>query len=259
MLRLLVCLISSLCLQSTLAFDHNHTQYDVLLHDIVIPNGHQSAVDYTTLKSNPDPLEDYIKTIAAVSDAEYQAWPPQKQQTFLINAYNALTLKLIVSHYPEISSIRDLGGLILSTPWKKKFFILFGQQRHLDYIEHDLLRKEFNDPRIHFALVCASKSCPPLQPTAYIAPQLDTQLDKATRIFLTDPERNRYNTKNNRLELSSLFKWYRGDFVDAAGSVEAFVAPYITEDPEIRNILINRATSIHYLDYDWSLNDSKSQ
>jgi uncharacterized protein DUF547 len=152
---------------------------------------------------------------------------------------------------------------------------LFGKKTHLAYIEDDLLRENYNEPRIHFAINCASKSCPALQKKAYVANKLDEQLEKATIQFMRDPERNRYNANKNRLEISSIFNWFNNDFTKS-GSLQNYVAPYISDDPEIQKILKDDASSskntdgiqkslsqnkvgIKYLDYDWSLNKLYSE
>jgi hypothetical protein len=250
---LLFC-IAILAAPAVNAFDHQHGAYERILKETVLFSGHQSKVDYRLLKDRQAELQAYLGDIEGVRRETYEEWDRSQQMAFLINAYNAFTLKLIVDNYPGIESIRDLGGLVFNSPWKQKFFTLFDRSAHLDYIEHDLLRRDFNDPRIHFAIVCASRGCPPLLTTAYVGERLDEQLDNAARNFLTDPERNRYNATRRRLELSPIFNWFQDDFVKQAGSIQAFVAPYISSDPEIRLLLQNRGASITYLDYDWSLN-----
>ncbi|MDX1519360.1 MAG: DUF547 domain-containing protein [Gammaproteobacteria bacterium] len=247
------------------SFDHSHAVFNEVLDDVVVVHDHQTSVDYSRLKASPGTLEKYLQLIEAVSRADFDNWTRDQQLAYLINVYNAQTLKLIIDHYPEISSIRDLGGLIFSSPWDREFFRLFGEKTSLDHVEHDLIRGNFNEPRIHFAVNCASRGCPPLMQEAYTADKLDQQLDHATRLFMTDPERNRYDPKKNVLELSSIFQWYKQDFITAAGSVEAFVAPYITDDQQQQKLLKDSAThgfsrtSVRFLDYDWDLNDIKNR
>lgn len=252
------------------AFEHSHADYDKLLNIVVVEQGSQTTVDYDYLKDNPEILNDYLTSIEAVSNAEFNSWNKNQQMAFLINAYNAFTLKLILNHYPEIKSIRDLGGLIISSPWDKKFFSLFGEKSSLGYIEHELLRENYNEPRIHFAVNCASKGCPALQKKAFVESKLDEQLENVTIQFMRDPERNRYNAEKKRIEISSIFKWFGGDFTKS-GSLQNFIAPYISDDPEVQKLLkddpkfSNNASDIQkslrqnkvgikYLDYDWSLN-----
>ncbi len=250
------------------AFDHNHNTYDQLLNRIVVEKGLQTAVDYDDLDAHPEKLDQYLAQLEAVTQNEFNGWNENDQLAFLINAYNAFTLKLIINNYPDIDSIRDLGGLIFKSPWKKKFFTLFGEKTNLDHIEHDLIRENYNEPRIHFAVNCASKGCPALQKQAYIGSQLDQQLEKATIQFLRDPERNRFNKEKKILEISSIFNWFTGDFTKN-GSLKNFIAPYISDDPEVQKLLRdndetgssgiqqivdNNSVSIIFLDYDWSLN-----
>ncbi len=234
------------------SFDHSHNAFDQILGDVVIQKGWQTTVDYDLLHSNPDSLNNYLDQLEAVKKTDFDSWNKQEQMAFLINSYNAFTLKLILNNYPEIESIRDLGGLF-SSPWKKKFFNLFGKKTNLDYIEHNMLRKEYNEPRIHFAINCASKSCPALQKKAYIGSQLNEQLENATVQFLRDPQHNRFNKEKNQLEISSLFDWFKTDFTKS-GSLINFISAYISDDPEIQNLLKHDSIKIKYLDYNWSLN-----
>lgn len=238
-----------------LAFDHNYQDYDRLLQNIVVPKGMQTVVKYSELKSDPGTLDRFVSSIEAVSRSEYDSWTKEQQLAFLINAYNALTLKLVVMHYPGIDSIKDIGGFF-SGPWKQKFFKLFGEDSYLDHIEHDLIRKNFNEPRIHFAVNCASRGCPALQPEAYIADRLDKQLEHAARSFLMDDERNRYDKDKDLLEISPIFKWYHEDFERAAGSIQAFIAPFMTDDAGLRDHIAGDKPAIRYQDYDWNLNDA---
>ena len=240
-------------------FDHTHQQYNEILKQVVVETGHQSFVDYGKLKSDSSRLDLYIATIEATQEAEFQSWSRQQQMAFLINAYNVLTIKLILASYPNLLSIRDLGGLIFGSPWTKKFFTLFGSQSNLDHIEHDLLRAKYRDPRLHFVLVCASRSCPPLRKEAYVAERLAQQMNEAGKNFMRDPARNRYNQASQTIEISKIFKWFNHDFTTASGSVHAFVAPFMTDDPKLRNLIANKGVKIKFLDYDWALNDAAAK
>ncbi len=234
------------------SFDHLHSDYDKLLNIIVIEKGAETVVDYDYLKKNPDPLNNYLTNIETVSKQDFDSWNKNQQLAFLINSYNAFTLKLIINNYPGIESIRDLGSFI-SSPWKKKFFTLFGNNTNLDYIEHDLLRKNYNEPRIHFAINCASKSCPALQKQAYIETGLNEQLEHAAKQFMRDPQHNRFDKEKKHLEISSIFDWFASDFTKT-GSLQNYIAPYISDDPDIQKFLKDETIKITYLDYDWSLN-----
>ncbi len=260
-MRHLLLLLLFLLSLPTYAFDHSHQAFDKLLNTVVTEKGPQTFVDYDYLKANPLMLDSYLTQLEAVTKQDFDSWDKNQQLAFLINAYNAFTLKLIVNNYPDIESIRDLGGLIFSSPWDKKFFTLFGKKTSLGYIEHDVLREKYNEPRIHFAVNCASKGCPALQKRAYIATQLDEQLEQATIQFMRDPERNRFDKDKKLLEISSIFNWFTGDF-SKQGSLKDFIAPYISDDPEVRKLLTAKSErfnpandiSIIFLDYDWSLN-----
>ena len=234
-------------------FDHQHAEWSEVLSEYVAVDRGSSQVDYRGILKNRAGLDNYLARVEKVSLEEYRSWTQSQRLAFLINAYNAFTVKLIVDNYP-VDSIKDLGGWI-STPWKKKFFTLLGKERHLDNIEHDMIRVEFDEPRIHFAVNCAAVACPALRREAFVAGRLDEQLEEATRLFLTDTRRNRYQADRQRLELSSIFRWYHDDFERNQGSLEAFVADRITRDPEIRERIRSKEVKVVYLDYDWSLND----
>jgi len=238
--------------EAAFAFDHSHSKWSRVLAENVVVNGRQSFVSYEKIQKSPFFLNSYIEEIESVKKTDYDSWSENRKISFLINGYNALTIKLILTKYP-VSSIKDLGGFF-SSAWKKKFFTLFGESSHLDRIEHDLLRKYFNEPRIHFALVCASKGCPPLAKEAFTGEKLDAQLEFAKQNFLKDRSRNYYDKKAQTLYLSSIFKWFKKDFIRSSGSVEAFVADYISDDPAQQEKIHSRKVNVEYLDYDWSLN-----
>lgn len=250
----------------TFSFDLSHSAFDVILDKSVIEKGPQTAVDYDYLYNNPDPLNKYLASLEAVSKKQFDNWSKNNQMAFLINAYNAFTIKLILNNYPGIESIRELGGFFFNSPWDIEFFKLFGKDANLGYIEHKILRKKYNDPRIHFAVNCASKGCPALQKKAYVGEKLDAQLENASIQFLRDPERNRFNKEKKQLEILSIFKWFEADFIKN-GSLQNFIAPYISDDPEVLALLkdkssnkgigsvLNRSSvNIKYLNYDWELN-----
>lgn len=242
-------------------FDHAHAKLDALLHKHVtwIDDGHASQVDYAAIMRERDPLQSYLADVAAVSESEYATFSKTQKLAFLINAYNAYTIDFILSQYPDIQSIKDLGSLI-SSPWKKRLFSLLGQKRSLDDIEHGLIRQAgvFDDPRIHMAVNCASIGCPALRNEAYVAERLDAQLDDATRRFLSDASRNRADRQG--LWVSKIFDWYAEDFEKQAGSVAAWLAPYaaqLSENESIRRDVRNKSLRIRYLAYDWTLNDKR--
>lgn len=235
------------------SFDHTHSSWNKVLKDFLTVDGATSRVRYAALKTHPDDLNAYLARVARVSLAEFSSFSEKQRLAFLINAYNALTVKLIRDHYP-VKSIRDIGGLF-SNPWKRKFFTLFGEKHCLDDIEHEILRKKFDEPRIHFALVCASKGCSALQNKAFVATRLDEQLESAASLFLHDPKRNRFDAKAGVVYLSRIFKWYGEDFEKISGSVKRFVAPRMAKDTSEEEAIKSRNIKIDYPDYDWSLNE----
>lgn len=235
-------------------FDHTHTAFDRVLKQQVADGG----VNYTALKATPQPLTVYLDTLAAVTEAEFKAWPEKERLAFLINLYNAATLKLIVDHYP-VASIKKIGGFfnfggLGDGPWAQKVVRLFGQVTTLDHVEHEIIRKEYGEARVHFALVCAARGCPPLRAEAWTGDKLEVQLAEQGRIFLGQAEKNRVEAAKRTLHLSPIFKWFAGDFEAAAGSVEKFVTPFLPETA--RTALAAGGFKISYTDYDWSLNDA---
>lgn len=206
---------------------------------------HNGRVDYQGLQKDEAVLDDYLDVLAAVDP---NALSRKERFAFYINAYNAWTIKLILSRYPNIHSIKELGGLF-SSPWKKKVARIDGRVLTLDQIEHDILRKQFKDPRIHFAVNCASKGCPPLQGEPFVGERLDRQLDRAAAGFINNPRYNRL--EGDILMVSRIFDWFAEDFND---DVIGFFLLYA--EPSLRQQLkANRSRiRIEYLDYDWSLN-----
>ncbi len=245
------------------AFDHQHTQWNQLLkiHVQWIDNGVASQVDYEGLHRENAALENYLKNLSEVTEDEFVQWSQERQLAFLTNAYNAFTVKLILDHWP-VKSIRDIGGLF-KNPWKMEFFTLLGESRHLDWIEHEVIREpeRFDEPRIHFAVNCAAIGCPALRAEAYVGDRLDNQLEDQTRRFLSDASRNRY--RDGRLELSSIFKWYREDFQrgwQGIDSLAEFIAPYadiLGAPPLTKDRNNHKMMEIRFLDYDWALNGTR--
>jgi hypothetical protein len=232
-------------------FDREHPAWTRLVRRYVSGG----LVDYAALKRDGRPaLDPYLRSLESVERAELEAWPRSDQLAFWINAYNAYTVKLVLDHHP-LRSIRSIGFLPGSA-FKRKFIPLeraAGRKLSLDDIEHRILRARFQEPRIHFAIVCASRSCPVLRDEAYRGGDLDAQLDGAARAFLRDPARNRYDPASRTLSLSSIFEWFRGDFESAAGTLPAFVARYADEGTA--EALRRGGVKIEFLDYDWSLNE----
>lgn len=248
------------------AFDHQHAAWNALLAKHVKPfaGGNASAVDYAALKLERAALHAYLAGLAAVGEADYGTWSKPQRLAFLINAYNAWTVELILTRYPDLESIKDLGSLFQS-PWKKKFFRLLGQERSLDDIEHGMIRAPgtFDDPRIHAAVVCASIGCPMLRPEAFVAGKLEVQLEDGMRRFLADATRNRFDAAAGRLHVSKIFDWYGKDFEkghQGYASLKATFARHAAQlaaTPEAQARLRNGEYRVEFLDYDWRLNDSR--
>ena len=244
-------------------FDQSHKGFTTTLATHVHWNaaGTASSVDYAPLIANHTALDRYTVTLSKVTLAEFNQFNKLERRAFLINAYNAFTLQLILTKYPDLKSIKDLGSFF-SSPWKKAFVPLLGQTRSLDDIEHVLLRgaDDYDDPRIHFAVNCASIGCPALRPEAYVAARLGAQLLDQTQRFLRDRSRNRYKADARTIELSMIFKWYGEDFARGflgANSVAEFVASYagsIGLTPEQLAQLKAGAFEIDYTNYNWELN-----
>lgn len=205
----------------------------------------QGRVDYAGLKRE-EALLDVV--LAAMSRAEPGTMDRDARMAFWINVYNAFTLKLVLDDYPGIDSIRDIGPWY-STPWKREFIPVDGQLLSLDQVEKDILIPQFKDPRVHFAINCASASCPPLLDEPYDGAVLDRQLDERAHAFINDGLNVRI--EGDTLVLSRIFDWYEEDF----GDVPAFVAHHATGTLAVRLRALGRDPRIRYLDYDWSLND----
>lgn len=231
-------------------FDQEHAAWTSILSRFV----RDGEVDYAGLKASAArDLGRYLSSLGAVGRADYQRWTREQKLAFWINAYNAATVKLILDNYP-ISSIRKIGLLpgaafrlpVLTVP-------AYGESElSLNDIENKILRAEFHEQRIHFAIVCASKSCPKLQSEAYRASDLDAQLEESAREFARDPTKNRYDASSRELQLSSIFKWFREDFETASGSLPAFFARFV--EPATAKALKDGKVKLEFLDYDWTLN-----
>jgi hypothetical protein len=266
MKRILIGIAALLLSASAFALDHSHKGWDDLVkkHVKYTQGGNASRVDYAGFVRDRGELKSVLDEYSKVTKAEFDAWSKPQQQAFLINAYNAFTVELILTKYPDLKSIRDLGSFV-SKPWSKKFFRLFGQDSYLDFIEHEVLRKDgvYDDPRVHVAVVCASIGCPMLRSDAFVAERLDAQLDDGMKRFLSDRSRNRYNPQARKLEVSKIFDWYGKDFErghKGYTSVKATLARYadqLADKPEDRAAVRDQKADIAFLDYDWALNDAR--
>ena len=239
------------------AFDHSHKDLTTVLNKVVSykgVGGAESVVDYKALKKDPATLTKYLGALSAVTKKEFDTFTSIQQQAFLGNAYNAFTLKLIIDNYP-VKSIKKIGGLF-SSPWKIKFVPLLGKKMTLDEIEHETLRKDYKEPRIHFVVNCASVGCPRLRNEAFTADKWEAQLQEQTKIFMRDTSRNKIDTKKKKVKISKIFDWFEEDFEKGpTKSVQEFIAPYITDDPAVQASLKKGEYDVDHLSYSWDLNE----
>jgi len=228
--------------EETVAAAEDHVIWAELLSKYVKPGG----VDYAGFRSEEKTLDNYLKVL---EDIDSKTMSRDEQFAYYINAYNAWTIKLILSAYPDVKSIKDLGTF-LQSPWEKKFVRIDRNLLTLDDIEHRILRPRFKDPRVHFAINCSAASCPPLRVEPYLGSTLDQQLDQSTRAFINSP--NRYRLDGNALYVSRIFKWFAEDFND---DVVGFYLKYARDDLKKQLTEKKDIIQVKYLDYDWSLND----
>ena len=229
----------------------DHSRFTRLLSRFVDEAG---DVDYAALAARTDStLAPYLRRLATTDP---RTLSPDARLAFWINAYNALTLKLIVDHYP----VQNIWAITPGPPEPKDespFRLDVGTVadtvRTLDEIEHEIIRQRFDEPRIHFALVCAAKSCPPLRREAYSGPRLDAQLDDQARTFLRNDTKNRIPAGDDRVALTRILKWYGQDFGPTTDHLQRFLAPYF--DGAVRAKLGRAAYEVTFLPYDWALND----
>ena len=233
----------SLGISSLWSFDKTHAGLTKIISTTVV----ESGVKYPELKKQHSALKDYLTELALVKESEFKKWKEADQLSFLINLYNASTLNVVLEHYPIKSFKDEVGGK--EGPWKIPSVNLFGKLISLDELEHKSIRENYNEPRIHFALNCASAGCPPLRDEAYTAKQLEKQLNEQTKAFLADTKANKLSGK--KLELSPIFDWFKDDFIKKSGSVEAFVNPYFSQK------ISKGSVSISYTNYGWTLNEAK--
>jgi hypothetical protein len=227
---LVACLM--FCYGATTVAQPSHELWNGLLRQHVSVSG---RVQYKLLKAEQKTLNAYIDYLA--KNTPQPKWSKTEKMAYWINVYNALTVRMVLEHYP-IKSIRDLNG---GNPWDVDCFETGGQRYSLNKIENDILRKKFGDARVHFALNCAAKSCPPLYNRAFMANNLDAQLTDRTKRFLRDP--NATVIGRERVLLNRIFEWYAADFED----IPAFLTTF-------SGTTVLQSAQVDYLEYDWSLN-----
>ncbi len=211
----------------------NHDYFDALLQKYVSGDG---TVNYKGFKADDHKLEDYLSQLK--NNPVHPDWSRNEKLAYWINAYNAFTIKLIVDNYP-IKSITKLEG---GKPWDKKWIKLGDKTYSLNNIENDIIRPQFKEPRIHFAVNCAAKSCPPLSNAVWTASNLESKFEKATKKFINN---SRYNTiDKNSASVSKIFDWYKEDF----GDLSAYLNKY--SDTQLK-----KGGKIKFMEYDWGLNE----
>ena len=220
-------------------------------------------VDYAGLKENRECFDQFVAQLPQLSRASYDQWTREEQLAFWMNTYNALTLKAVIDHYP-VKSIKDIGSALKSV-WDKLTFNVMEDSLTLNQIEHKILRKQFKDPRIHMAINCASIGCPPLANEPLQAERLDEQFKRLTERFLARPSNFTIDRSSEIVYVSSIFKWFGGDFVEIYGNEfkrpgfnrkENAVLNYIGLhlDHSDQAFLRRKKFEVKYLDYDWGLN-----
>lgn len=210
-------------------------------------------VDYASLKNNPTELKQFLDKAQSLSSDDFKTWQNERQIAFWINVYNASILQIVIREYP-ISGGFSLKGFAypknsiqqISNVWDLKTIQIFGNQISANDIEHEILRKQYDEPRIHFALVCASVGCPPIRKEAYTGLILEAQLEDQVNKFLSDPKKNFMSEEG--IEISKIFKWFEDDFGGLTG-----VRDFIKKRKPGWNI--HSSTNVDYLEYDWSLNE----
>ena len=222
-----------LCFYTAGAQTLGHSKWTKILQAYVAENG---AVNYKGLQKNPKPLNAYLNNLA--QNAPKDNWSKAEKMAYWINAYNAYTIQLILDNYPT-ESIKDIRD-----PWGQTFFEIGGKTMSLNTIEHEILRP-MGDPRIHFAIVCASESCPKLLNCAYESKTLTDQLDQAAREFINDSSKN--SISESKITISKIFKWFKSDFPKG----DAFIN-YLNKYSTVK---IFPDTNINYKTYNWSLNE----
>lgn len=239
-----LCILALLLLSSTTAQGSDtaragHELFTAVLTDHVA----KGAVDYTAIR-NDRRFHDYLKMLKTVDPASLSG---AEKLAFWLNVYNASTIRIVCDNLP-LKSIRDVPDV-----WDAKLVHVKGRSLSLNEVEHDIIRP-LGDPRIHMALVCAARSCPPLRSEAYEAGKLDTQLDDQVRRFMTDGNSNVIDVAGRRVRLSRIFEWYRKDFAGDDAGLLRYVAKYLPAETAAAIRAQATVFTVTYLDYDWSLN-----
>lgn len=234
----------------------DYTLYNDVLSTYVDDSG---RVDYVGLQQSRQPLDTFNDGLAVIDETTYNSWSEADQIAYWVNAYNSLTLKSIVDQTPLKASIKDITGV-----WRLRKHPIRSEKKTLDNIEHDTLRADFNEPRIHAALVCAAISCPPLRTEVFTGDNLDAQLDDQVVQWLAQTDGLKIDQAAGEVRLSKIFSWFGDDWIPTYGvetgftgskaerAVLNFVSNYVSDDD--RAYLEAGDYKVSYFDYDWSLN-----
>lgn len=247
-------------------FDHTHALLSRELKRYV--DG--PLVHYRLWKKDQQGLDRYLEQLAAIAPGEQERFTTDEKKALWINAYNAITIKLVLDNYPiqgdkpyyPRSSLRQIPNV-----WEDFRYKVAGTEVNLETIEHQMIRRQFQDPRMHFAVVCASKGCPALLGRAYVGQTMDRDLDQAARRYFASPTNIRYEPEKKEIYVSQLFRWFPLDFAPAAGfskipypppSDDAIVLRYVLTmaPPGMKNKFSEKDTRIVYMPFDWTLNDA---
>jgi Protein of unknown function, DUF547 len=262
-----VAILCVLLSSNAFAFEQEYGQYAAVLKEYVAAG----RVNYAGLQKNRGRIDEVVKDFSSVKPEEYNNWSREQQVAYWINTYNGWFLQIVIDHYP-IHETRLIGFMFpknsvqrISGVWDKILLESPVGKVSLNDIEHKILRAQFKEPRIHFAIVCASVGCPKLRSQPYVAASLDRELDNAAAVFISDPSKVKLEPQVQKIELSSIFKWFARDFAGFAGddwkhlySLEkagplAFISRYLP--PSDSAYLKQRSVDVGYLSYDWTLNE----
>jgi hypothetical protein len=260
--------VTFLLCQSAFAFDKQHHLFTAELKKYV----HAGCVDYSAWKKSPQQLDAYLESLAEVSAADYEVLDVREKKALWLNGYNAFTIKIVLDHYPvhgnidyyPANSLRQIPDV-----WDVYHFKIAGRTVDLDDVEHGVIRREFRDPRMHFAVVCAARGAAPLANRAFTGDDIDAVLEEAKNVYLSDTKNLNFDEDNKVLMVSRVFSWFPLDFAPAnffkgrtkPPSDFAVILAYLASNgpPELVKKLQSvpdlNEIKVSYLSYDWSLND----
>ncbi|KAA3631822.1 MAG: DUF547 domain-containing protein [Calditrichaeota bacterium] len=254
----IIILFISCSSKEIVAFDHSYKHYAQLLQETV----KDGLVDYKNIKASLPSYDSTYADFSSLDKGQYKSFTREQKIAYMINAYNFYTIKAIVDHYP-VKSIKNIKGV-----WDDLEFPVAGEKMTLDNIEHDILRKEFKEERVHVAVVCASISCPELWDKPFLPDSLDAHLNLRAEAFARDSLRNSINFEKKEMKLSKILDWYSSDFKGKYDSDDVFpylsgekrsVANFIYQhlDDTTRQKFKGKKMKVGHLGYDWNLNEQK--